>query len=441
MQRQYRVPIKSRIMKILAYSLAVVFLVAIGAYYAFFFNPQSGAQEELNAAWRQFGEDVASLAKVVENAPFNQDEQTAAEGYRHISRYLATFLAEYTDYRDPEYPQFARLPNMVARIGWDNPDNLYLSFPVRGDHVYQLHGDLSHFDLVTINVYSGMLGHTPILDIRTISSVVSDDLETNENGHFLLTLSAEPAKGNWLKLEPDAYIVIVRRLVSDWQKTDEGMWEVLNLTTLGQGAPRPTPRRIREDLDHAVSQVESLRELFTLAHRATFQLALDPNEISEPAVTDPNIPMADPFQAASRGYFKLQEHEALVIEAPVTDCRYSSIQLANPWMESLDYASRQTNLNHANTHVDGDGRIRYVISHSDPGISNWLDTAGWNEGSFCLRWTLCSVYPTDVSSRLIKLEQLDSNLPVNTPRVSPAERRQTLADRQASISRRYAGGS
>lgn len=428
-------------MKTIVYIFTFVCLLVLGGYFAFFFNPQSESQEELNSAWAQFGDDVASLTSVIENAPFNQDAQTAAEGYRHLSRYLATFLAEYTDYRDPDYPQFARLPNMVARIGWDNPDNLYLSFPVRGDHVYQLRGDLSHFDLVTINVYSGMLGHTPILDIRTISSVVSDDLETHDNGNFVLTLSAEPTDGNWLKLDPDAYIVIVRRLVSDWQETEEGTWEVVNLTTLGYGAPRPTPELVRENLDHAVTQVKSLRELFTLAHRATFQLALRSNEVSEPAVTDPNIPMADPFQAASRGYFKLQEHEALLIEAPVIDCRYSSIQLANPWMESLDYASRQTNLNLANTHVDSDDRIRYIVSHSDPGINNWLDTSGLSEGSFCLRWTMCSAYPTEISSKVIELAQLESNLPPGTPKVGPEERRQIVAKRQAAVSRRYAGGS
>ena len=73
-------------------------------YFAFFFNPQSEAQEELNTAWVHFGEDVRDLAEVVENAPFNKDEQTAAAGYRHISRYLATFLAESMDYRDPNYP-------------------------------------------------------------------------------------------------------------------------------------------------------------------------------------------------------------------------------------------------------------------------------------------------------------------------------------------------
>ena len=428
-------------MKPLRYGLAALVAIALALYFAFFYNPQTIKQEAVNAAWARFAEDVAELGETVENAPFNRDEQTAAAGYRHIARFLATFLADFTDHRDPDYPQFIRLPNSVARIGWDNPDNPYLAFAVRGDHAYRLRGNTSSFDLVTINVYSGMLGHTPVSDIRTVSSIASDDLHTDENGDFVLTLSAEPAEGDWLQLAPDAYIVVIRRLVSDWEKTDEGLWEVLNLTTLGKGAPRPAPEAVARMLDDAVSQTHALRELLTIAHRITFQLALSPNEVSEPAVSDPNLPMADPFQAASRGYFKLEEDEALVVEAPVADCRYTNIQLANPWMESLDYASHQSSLNHRTTHVDADRRVRYVISLRDPGVQNWLDTAGWTEGSLCARWTYCSEYPSGISARLVRLDELDEHLPADTPRVDPAERARIVAARQAAISRRYAGGS
>ena len=291
-------------MKTLGIILAVLLTIAAGVYVAFFYNPATPEQAALNAEWIGFGEDIAALHEVVQGAPFNQDEQTAAEGYRHLARFLATFLAFHTDLADPNYPQFMRFPNAVARIGWDNPDNPYLAFPVRGDHMYRLRGNVNSFDLVTINVYSGLLGHTPITDIRNVSGIASEDLNVDENGDFVLTLSAEPADGNWLALEADAYYVIVRRLVSDWEQTDEGLWEVLNLTTLGQGAPRPSPTTIAGQLDDAAAQVRNVRELLTVAHRITFQLALRPNEISEPAVTDPNIPMADPFQAASRAFFQ-----------------------------------------------------------------------------------------------------------------------------------------
>ena len=428
-------------MKILGISLAALLAAAAGIYIAFFYNPATPEQAAMNAEWIGFGVEIAALHEVVQGAPFNQDEQTAAEGYRHVARFLATFLAYHTDLSDPDYPQFLRFPNAVARLGWDNPDNPYLAFPVRGDHVYRLRGNVNSFDLVTINVYSGLLGHTPITDIRNVSGIASEDMIVDENGDFVLTLSAEPADGNWLALEPDAYFVIVRRLVSDWEQTDEGLWEVLNLTTLGQGAPRAEPATIARQLDDAAAQVRSLRELLTVAHRITFQLAIRPNQISEPAETDPNIPMADPFQAASRGWFSLAEDEALLIEAPVAECLYTNIQLANVWMESLDYASRQTSLNHATAHVDADDRVRYVISLRDPGVQNWLDTAGHTEGSLVARWTYCDDYPTGISAELIDLADLDDHLPADTPRVSPEARARTIAARQAAISRRFAGGS
>lgn len=426
-------------MKLVGYGLAALLAVALALYFAFFFNPQTQEQETLNAAWDRFAADVAELGKTVESAPFNRDEQTAAAGYRHIARFLATFLAEFTDYRNPDYPQFMRFPNAVARIGWDNPDNPYLFFAVRGDHSYRLRGNTSSFDLVTINVYSGMIGHTPVRDIRTISSVASDDLHVDAHGDFTLTLSADPAEGDWLKLEPDAYMVVIRRLASDWERTHEGLWEVLNLTTLGTGSPRPTPESVARTLDDAVTQTRSLRELLTISHRLRFQLAMRPNEVSQPAEADPNLPMADAFQAASRGYFKIKEDEALVVEAPSADCRYTNIQLANPWMESLDYASHQSSLNHRTAHINADGRVRYVISLEDPGVQNWLDTAGWTEGSFCARWTYCTEYPTGISARLVKLDELDDLLPDDTPKVDAAQRKQVIAARQSAISRRYAG--
>ena len=297
-------------MKPFAYCLAALTLVGLALYLVLFLNPQTAKQETMNAAWSRFAEEVAALGEVIQSAPFNRDEQTAAEGYRHMARFLATFLANHMDLADPDYPQFSRFPNLVARIGWDNPDNPYLSFPVRGDHTYRLRGNVENFDLVTINVYSGMLGHSPITDIRTVSSTASDDLDVDQHGDFVLTLAAEPADGDWLKLEPDAYIVVIRRLVSDWSRSDEGLWEVLNLTTLGQGAPRPAPASIARSLDAAVAQAKTLREALNVAHRLVFQLRLSPNEISQPAVGAQGLAMADPFQATARGYFRLNEDEA-----------------------------------------------------------------------------------------------------------------------------------
>ncbi len=133
-------------MKIASYILTAVIAVAAGTYFTLFYNPQSTEQEAMNEAWASFAQEIAALGELVENAPFNTDERTAAEGYRHMARYLSSMIAKQTDHSNPDYPQFVRFPNSVARIGWDNPDNPYLSAAVRGDHSYRIRGNIANFD-------------------------------------------------------------------------------------------------------------------------------------------------------------------------------------------------------------------------------------------------------------------------------------------------------
>jgi len=73
-------------------------------------------------------------------------------------------------------------------------------------------------------------------------------------------------------------------------------------------------------------------------------------------------------------------------------------------------------------------------------VPNWLDTAGYSEGSLFARWTYCKQYPTELDARLVKLSTLRAVLPVSTPLVSTTEREQVIEMRQSAISRRYAGG-
>ena len=56
------------------------------------------------------------------------------------------------------------------------------------------------------------------------------------------------------------------------------------------------------------------------------------------------------------------------------DSRYWSFQLYNlAWFELVDPVDRQTSLSHEQVSIDGDGRVRVVVSHRDPGVANWLD--------------------------------------------------------------------
>ena len=93
----------------------------------------------------------------------------------------------------------------------------------------------------------------------------------------------------------------------------------------------------------------------------------------------------DPEILYLHGYWTLRPGEAWVIETAVPDCPYWNFQLDNWWMESLDHGHRIT----VNKHTAPAGRRRpltIVVADPDPGVGNWIDTAGHTSGTALLRW-------------------------------------------------------
>ena len=57
------------------------------------------------------------------------------------------------------------------------------------------------------------------------------------------------------------------------------------------------------------------------------------------------------------------------------------MQLSDPLWNSVDWLNRQSSLNAHQARLDGDGRLRAVIALEDPGVPNWLDPGGFDNGS------------------------------------------------------------
>src|SRR3546814_9457088 len=70
----------------------------------------------------------------------------------------------------------------------------------------------------------------------------------------------------------------------------------------------------------------------------------------------------------------------------------------------------RSSLNDAQARVDKDGLFRAVISAQDPGVPNWLDTAGNASGAVQGRWLDCSDKPIP-DTRVVKVKDIRKYLP------------------------------
>ena len=82
-----------------------------------------------------------------------------------------------------------------------------------------------------------------------------------------------------------------------------------------------------------------------------------------------------------------------------------NFQLDNWWMESLDYRHHTIHVNKHTAHYEPDGSVRVIVSHTDPGLPNWIETTGHNMGTMCWRWIGANTHPL-LNTRVMKLVDL-----------------------------------
>jgi hypothetical protein len=87
-------------------------------------------------------------------------------------------------------------------------------------------------------------------------------------------------------------------------------------------------------------------------------------------------------------------------------CDYWMFVLHNHWLESLDYRYHRIHLNNHTARLEPDGRLRVLIAHQDPGLPNWLDTAGHRRGTLGVRWVGPNVADVVPSTKVVKMRDL-----------------------------------
>lgn len=376
--------------------------------------------------------DLENAVAEIANTWRPDDPEYRADVYRQIMMqmsygYFAFFHAT------PEHPDWAPLWNPVYTLQ-PNPDDIYLQSPISPAYSYRVSGTRGTVKMITFNTMMNNAGYPDPVDTtgEQYSDLDDRQLQIEPDGTFKILLSAQRPQGhtgNWLEIKPKANLLMVRKRSYDWaNETDP----VLSIECLDPVPPKP--RLSVEDI------LTRIRHMAAMPGRATELFYGMQNQIRSSAGI--NVFQPAPIAGAlSRqiyvpAVFEFSPGEALIIETELPEVRpYWNFQLNDPYYNAIEYVYRMSSTNGHYAKVSRDGKFRAVISLEDPGVPNWLDPAGFTEGTIYGRWYDCDSCPTPTIKR-VPFNEVRDHLPPDTPVVTAEERAQQLSERVRGCQRR-----
>jgi hypothetical protein len=361
-----------------------------------------------------------------------EDPRYRADVYRQIMMqfsygYFAFFHA------DPEHPDWAPLWNPVYTLQ-PNPDDIYLYCPISSRYSYRITGNRGTVKMLTIDTQLSLSGMPWENDTTGAyyHDIDDGDLRIAENGDFELLLSAErPAghEGNWLKIEPGARVLMTRYRSYDWEHEIDPVMSIECLNPMGL-KKRLNPEEILERIEQmAWMPVRATKLFYGMQNAVKARVGVN---VFEPV----RYGGALSRQVYLPAVFEFEADEALILEAELPkERRYWNFQLNDPYFNAVEYVYRLSSTNGHFATVSSDGCFRAVISLTDPGVPNWLDPAGFTEGTIYGRWYDCDSCPTPTLKR-VKSSDIRRHLPKDTPVVTPQQRKEELQRRVRGCQRR-----
>ena len=398
------------------------------------------------AAMPQVVQQTALAADLYRKSRFGK----AAEGQASLeiaADAYKLFAAEVAVLDDPSRPHVMwaeQVPHDWYGVRWagsqwgiDNPDNFYRYIIVDGASRYEIHGRRNGAGPAqeTFLLYSAIPGTGAVNGegAPVISSFKDQDLKYGPDGSFTITLGPEPAQPgeNHMRTGPDARIIFIRDTLQDWDTQSPNQLRIQRVS----GPPAPPERTDQQIADEAVDLMK---------HAVPYWLDFSANNTfnQRPNRIVPGFSRAGGWGFIAGGWFNFKDDEALVVTLDPLSASYFAFQVGDVWMVSSEYARHTGGLNKAQAKANTDGTYTFVISARDPGVWNWIDTAGKHLGMLTVRWQQLAdpKQTTDKAVRLnkvVKIASLKKMLPPETAWVTPEERKKQQDDRAAAFAKRF----
>jgi Protein of unknown function (DUF1214) len=382
--------------------------------------------------WDTLVAGFEGLGRLTQKLSNPQDPQLRHELYKYmVSAAAQGYLGLlYADAQHPDwYPSFSPAFNFAG----PNPDNVYYITPIDDTGVYRVSGDRGTVHIIDFNLGSGdlQLRGTGTLGPTMANYDLDETVKINQDGTFEVILSAERPDGhtgNWWKLVPGSNMLMVRQLSYDALKEVDGRLAIERLD-VAVIKPRTPAERAAENL----ALVSKWTENWTIFNYDWLKRLEQQGLVNKLIARDLNAAGGYTKQIYVEGVFDLAPDEALIIETTIPKtCRYWNVQLTDEKFSAIDILNRQTWLNGRSARLDADGKFRAVVSAQDPGVPNWLDTAGYRKGEILGRWNNCDGAPAPSAAK-VAFADVRKHLPSDTPTVTATQREEAIRLRRKGL--------
>ncbi len=325
---------------------------------------------------------------------------------------------------DGDAPVFLPSIGQVLNVGQPNADTIYRAAILTPGASYRIRGKRGTLNLAVITQIVPGINARQVLDLST--------LHADKDGRYDVLLSAKKPSGyagDWWELNPAATRLMVRLVSSDWGNEEEPTLAI-ERADRPVGRPRPSAEALETKLRALPKAIDFISLMF-VDHVEKLREEGWTNKLKV-------LTIAGTLQGQFyyEGPYDLADDEALIITSPVPrTCRYRSLILTNDIYETTDWINNHSSLNAAQAAPDADGKLRIVISARDPGVRNWMDTAGYPRGLIQGRWMGCDTDPIPEVQK-VKLKDVLKTLPAGVATVTPEERQKILSDRRAAYQER-----
>lgn len=355
-------------------------------------NVEPGTDAEAVAdgrVWEEFCEQLKKAGQQILRDEAPSDPFNRAEGWRYLTRLTRIALDMFVECSDRDFPSFYMPSHETAKIGADNPDNVYMRAEINGKHDYLITGTRGSVDFLLVSAIAGGYEDSEAKMLPTGSIDSNSGLDAAADGTLEIHVSTTPKPGVWLQITEDTCAILVRQTFLD-RNTEEPARLQIARAEAGDARPAPlSAEKLAAGLRGTTAFVENTARLFADWAQG---FARVPNTLPPADQAFCQKIGGDAKIFYYHGYYELAEDEVLLVELErLPDCAAWNIQLNNYWMESLDYRYHRIHLNKHSVQVEQDGSVRVAIGalrNNDSGqVPNWLETAGHAQGTMCMRVT------------------------------------------------------